>query len=116
MKFIGAGLTHQADDTGRTALVGGWRILRLHANFFDTIFRNIHCRNNRGGIIFRNSDRAAIEHVVNGSHDGAVDRVGGNIDSRPPARDVLRCDVAIESLEFGEPLTGITPALNCTRS
>ncbi len=73
----------------RAALVGGRRILGFDANLFDAILRNVHRRDDGGGIIFRNSDRGAIEHVVDGSDKRAVDRVSGDVDSRAPDRNIL---------------------------
>ena len=67
MKLIGAGLAHQADHSRAPALIRRRRILGFDANFLNTILGNIHRRNDGSGIVLRNSDRAAIEHVVNRS-------------------------------------------------
>jgi hypothetical protein len=84
VKLIRAGLAHQADDASRAALVRGRCILRFHANFIDAVLWNVHGRDDGGGIILRNSDGAAIEHVVNGPDDGAVNRGRRDVDSRAP--------------------------------
>ena len=87
--MIGAGLADQADDTRGAALVGGRRILGFDANFVNAVLGNIHRRNDGGGIVFRDSDGTAIEHVVDRADDGAVDGGGRDIDSGTPDRNVL---------------------------
>lgn len=89
VKLIGAGLTDQADDASGAALVRGGSVLGLDANFVDTILGNIHRGDDRRSVVFRNANRTSVEHVIDRSDDGAVNRGGRNIDTGAANRNVL---------------------------
>ncbi len=87
VKLVRARFAHQADHARSAALVRRRSVLGLHARLLHRVFGNFHRRNNRPRIIFGDPQRAAVQHVIHRSHDGAVDGVGGDIDARPSAGD-----------------------------
>src|ERR1035438_6741859 len=89
VKLIASRLCYKADHTSSAALVGSRGILRFHARLFDAVLGNVEGGNDGCDIIFRDAQRTAINHVIDGSNDGAVDGVRGNIDPRAAAGDVL---------------------------
>src|SRR5271170_1997055 len=89
MEFVAAGFTRQADDAGCTALVGSWSVLCFDSIFVHAVFRNFRHGNDGGNIVFRDPQRTAVKHVIDGPEDGAVDAVRRDVHSWPAARNVV---------------------------
>src|SRR5208282_5867989 len=66
-----------------------WGVLGFDANLLHAVFRNVHSRDNSGCVVLGDADGAAVDHVIDGADDGAVNGVGGNVDARPADGNVL---------------------------
>src|SRR5208283_1882227 len=88
MKLVAAGFAGQADNARAAALIGGRSVLGFDAKFFHAILGNFHGREDGGDVVFSNTQRAAVDHKVNRSLDGAVDGVRRDIDIWASARNV----------------------------
>src|SRR3954464_8537955 len=64
MELVGSRFAYQAYDAGATALVRGGCVLGLHSDFLYRVFGNLHGWHDRGRIVFRDPNRAAVDHVV----------------------------------------------------
>ena len=82
-------LVARRDDAGGAALVSGGRVLGFHADLVDGVFGEIDGGDDGGGVVFRNAERAAVDHVIDRALDGAVDGVGGDVDAGTAGGDVL---------------------------
>ena len=89
MEAVTAGLAGQADNARASALVRGRRVLGFDAVFVHAVFRNLRHGDDGSDIVFRNPQRATVEHVIHRPEDGAIDAVRGDIDTGPPTRDVI---------------------------
>ena len=81
VKLVAAGLADEADDARTSTLVRSRRVLGFDAVLVNAVFGNLHCRDDCGCVVFCDSKRTAVEHVVNRTDDGAVDGVRRNIDA-----------------------------------